>query len=84
MVRSVSAVDMPSNEMPGADANPWATSWALMYCRLDADTNDADDVSDDGEPKSENPGLGVFQWTSFFAGVAMVGCSDPQSPSRTR
>lgn len=51
-VRSIFEFDTPSRQRPGDGANPWATSCALMYCKLDVETMESVEVS-----ASEKEGL---------------------------
>lgn len=73
---SMSEFESPSEESPGEGVNPCATSWELMYCRLDVDAAESeDDASEYGDPKSEME-TSRAQCTSFCgrAAIAIVGC----------
>src|ERR1700710_2692451 len=68
----MSEFESPSEESPGEEVKPCATSWELMYCRLDVDAAESeDDASECGDPKSEME-TSRAQCTSFCGRAAIA------------
>lgn len=62
---------MPSSPRPGEEIKPWATSWELMYSRLDVDITDSIEPLKKGDPSSDNEISLISQRTSFWGVIAI-------------
>lgn len=62
MTRSIFSLEIPSSDMPGLAANPWATSCELIYWKVEDDAQE-DVVVSKADPKSDTE-TSSAQWTS--------------------
>ena len=78
---SVSEFDKASRDNPGAVVYPCATSWELMYCRLEVDNMESvDEPSESGDPNADIE-TSRAQCTSL-RGVAAILTVNNSKPER--
>jgi hypothetical protein len=68
----MSLLEIPSSPRPGDEINPWATSWELMYSRLDVEITDSMEPLKKGDPNSDREISLISHRTSFWGVTAIM------------
>ena len=67
--------ESPSSDMPGAEANPCATSCELTYCRVAGAGSAMDEVSRESEESTGDEANWTAQCNCFLLGPAAGVCA---------